>query len=103
MFLFSTSEPRDAAKPTPVVDAIRYGAAQTGTGFDYLVKTAQRESSLDPSAKAKTSSASGLFQFIDQTWLGLIKSDGAKYGLGAYASAVNERGGNYGVDDPIVA
>jgi hypothetical protein len=104
MFLFTSQEPKgdikSAAKPTPVVDAIRYGAERTGTGFDYLVKTAQRESALDPNAKAKTSSASGLFQFVDQTWLGLIKTEGDKHGLGAYAGAIFERGGTYNVDDP---
>jgi hypothetical protein len=108
MFLFTSQEPnnqikgdiKSAAKPAPVVDAIRYGAQRTGTGFDYLVKTAQRESALDPNAKAKTSSASGLFQFVDQTWLGLIKTEGDKHGLGAYAGAITERGGIYSVDDP---
>jgi hypothetical protein len=104
MFLFTTQEPqgeiKSAARPTPVVDAIRYGAERSGTGFDYLVKTAQRESALDPNAKAKTSSASGLYQFIDQTWLGLIKTEGDKHGLGAFAGAVSERGGTYAVDDP---
>src|SRR5262245_36659567 len=104
MFLFTVQEPKSeingAARPTPVLDAIRQGAARTGTGFDYLVKTAQRESALDPNAKAKTSSASGLFQFVDQTWLGLIKTEGDKHGLGAYAGAISERGGTYGVDDP---
>jgi hypothetical protein len=104
MFLFTSQEPKNeiksAARPTPVVDAIRYGAERTGTGFDYLVKTAQKESALDPNAKAKTSSASGLFQFVDQTWLGLIRTEGDKHGLGAYAGAISERGGNYSVDDP---
>lgn len=100
MFLFTTPPQRHAA-PTPVVDAIRYGADRTGTGFDYLVKTAQKESALDPTAKAKTSSAAGLFQFIEQTWLGLIKSDGEKHGLGQQSRAISERdGGGYGVDDP---
>ncbi len=103
MFLFTTqepqSQPKNAVRPPPVVDAIRYGAERTGTGFDYLVKTAQRESALDPNAKAKTSSASGLYQFIDQTWLGLMKTEGDKHGLGAYAGAISERGGTYSVDD----
>jgi hypothetical protein len=52
MFLFTTSPtPRDATRsPTaaasPVVEAIRQGAEKTGTGFDYLLATARRESSL---------------------------------------------------------
>src|SRR5207302_7901507 len=44
-----------------IVGAIRTAAQATGVGFDYLLKTAIRESSLDPNAKASTSSAVGLF------------------------------------------
>ena len=49
-----------------------------------------RESGLKPGAKAATSSASGLFQFVEQTWLGMIKDHGEKYGLGSYASAITK-------------
>jgi hypothetical protein len=54
MFLFTTpsSPVRDSAPASPVVDAIRQGAERTGTGFDYLLATAQRESALDPGARA---------------------------------------------------
>ncbi len=45
--------------------------------FDYLLKTAERESSLNPQAKAASSSATGLFQFLDTTWLQVMKSEGA--------------------------
>lgn len=104
MFLFTTPPVRDAAPATPatpVVEAIRQGAERTGTGFDYLLATAQRESALDPAAKARSSSASGLFQFIEQTWLGLVKSDGAKLGLGQHANAIQTRSdGTHVVSDP---
>ncbi|KQP04615.1 lytic transglycosylase [Methylobacterium sp. Leaf93] len=83
-----------------VVDAIRSGARSTGTEFDYLLATAKRESSLDPSAKAATSSATGLFQFIEQTWLGTMKNAGPKLGLSAYADAITARpDGTYTVQD----
>ncbi len=94
MFLFTTPpappapSPAGSGQPAPVIDAIRRGADATGAGFDYLLKTAQRESALDPAAKARTSSATGLFQFIEQTWLSLVRDEGAKYGLGDYAKAV---------------
>jgi hypothetical protein len=101
MFLFTTPPARAAAPDTPVVDAIRQGADRTGVGFDYLLSTAQRESALDPKARAKASSASGLFQFIEQTWLGLIKSEGDKAGLPDYAKAVSTKSdGTLAVDDP---
>lgn len=47
-----------------------------------------RESSLNPEAKASTSSATGLFQFIEQTWLGTMHRHGAAHGLSAYADAI---------------
>lgn len=93
MFLFTTPQQREAQPANPVVSAIRDGAAKTGAGFDYLLKTAQRESSLEPDAKAKTSSATGLFQFIEQTWLSMVKQEGARQGLSSYADAISESGG----------
>ena len=90
MFLFRTSGVSEARPASPVMDAIRQGADRTGTDFGYLVKTAQRESSLDPNARAQTSSATGLFQFIEQTWLGMVRSEGAKHGLDDAAKAITQ-------------
>ncbi|MEA1833575.1 lytic transglycosylase domain-containing protein [Methylobacterium durans] len=112
MFLFTTppASTRETA-PAPataarsagsaeVVAAIRDGAQSTGVGFDYLLATAQRESALDPSAKAGTSTATGLFQFIEQTWLGVMKNAGPNLGLGTYADAITARAdGTYTVAD----
>ncbi|PIK69069.1 lytic transglycosylase [Methylobacterium frigidaeris] len=90
-----------AASGNLVIDAIRQGAEKTGAAFDYLLSTAQRESSLNPSAKAGSSSATGLFQFIEQTWLGVMKQDGPSLGLGSYADAITARSsGGYTVSDP---
>lgn len=101
MFLFSTPPSTETAPANPVVSAIRDGAQKTGAGFDYLLKTAQRESSLEPDAKAKTSSATGLFQFIEQTWLGIVKQEGPKQGLADYANAISEgENGRLTVSDP---
>ncbi|HEY0105470.1 MAG TPA: hypothetical protein VGB91_05245 [Rhizomicrobium sp.] len=73
-----------------VMAALTRAAQATGTDFDYLLGTAMRESSLNPTARAATSSATGLFQFVDQTWLGVVKNYGAKYGLGSYADAIRQ-------------
>ncbi|MFN3673064.1 MAG: transglycosylase SLT domain-containing protein [Bosea sp. (in: a-proteobacteria)] len=101
MFLFSTPQNREAPQASPVVSAIREGAQKTGAGFDYLLKTAQRESALEPDAKAKTSSATGLFQFIEQTWLSMVKREGPRQGLGSYAEAITEtESGRLTVADP---
>lgn len=86
---------------TPSVQAIRFAAQATGVDFDYLVRTAKRESSLNPNAKARSSSAAGLFQFIEQTWLSTLKAHGAKHGYGAYANAITQTSdGRFVVNDP---
>lgn len=73
-----------------VKTALKNAAEATGVGFDMLYRMAQRESSLDPAARAKTSSAAGLFQFIDQTWLGAVKKYGAKHGMEDAAAAITQ-------------
>jgi Transglycosylase SLT domain len=81
--------------------AIRQAAQMTGADFKYLLATAQVESSLNPNAKAASSSARGLFQFTDQTWLATLKEQGPAFGYGPYAAAVSRQpGGDYAVTDP---
>jgi hypothetical protein len=83
-----------------VIACLKQASAATGADFDYLLDTATRESGLKCSAKAGTSSASGLFQFVEQTWLGLVKQHGAQYGLGSYASQITQTSdGRYKVAD----
>jgi hypothetical protein len=83
--------------------AIQKAAQSTGISFQYLLTTAQIESGLNPQAQAPTSSAKGLYQFVDQTWLGTLKQDGPALGLGQYASAISQTaGGHYTVADPTM-
>lgn len=85
-----------------VAGAIRQAARSTGASFDYLLATAKLESNLNPSAQASTSSAKGLFQFIEQTWLSTMKSAGPGLGYSGYADAIsyNANSGRYEVSDP---
>lgn len=86
-----------------VTAAIRSASQQTGISFDYLLKTAYRESALNPKAAASTSSARGLFQFIDTTWLQTVKQDGPAFGLQAQADQIERTAdGHYFVRDPKV-
>ena len=86
---------------TAVTSAIRTAAQATGTSFNYLLATARIESDLNPSLTMKSSSAAGLFQFIDQTWLGTLKQAGPAFGYGDYANAISRNAsGHYSVDDP---
>jgi len=71
-----------------VLSAIKSASDRTGVDFTYLVNKAAQESSLNPTAKAAGSSATGLYQFIDQTWLKTIKENGADYGLSEAADKI---------------
>lgn len=83
-----------------VRSAIGRAAQRTGVDFSYLLNQAKSESGLNPNARATTSSASGLFQFIDQSWLGVVKQHGAKHGLGWAADAIERTaGGRWTVND----
>jgi hypothetical protein len=71
-----------------VESAIQRASEATGVDFSFLLGTAKRESGLRPGAKAPTSSAAGLFQFVEQTWLSTLKRHGAKYGYARYADLI---------------
>src|SRR5665213_668461 len=95
------AEAAGAADRLSIVAALQKAATATGSDFHYLLGTAMRESSLRPQAQSSTSSAAGLFQFVEQTWLGLVKEHGAKYGLGSMAGAITkDSAGHYRVADP---
>src|SRR5262252_5405258 len=86
-----------------VAGAIKQAAGSSGTSFEYLLATAKMESDFNPTAGASTSSAHGLFQFIDQTWLGTVKEAGAQLGYGSYADAITRTSsGGYSVADPTM-
>ncbi len=84
-----------------IAGAVKQAADNTGTSFQYLQTTAKMESDFNPKATAPTSSASGLFQFIQQTWLGTVKEAGNLLGYGKYADAISKSSsGSYSVSDP---
>jgi transglycosylase-like protein with SLT domain len=84
-----------------IAGAIKQAANTTGTSFEYLLTTAKMESDFNPRAAASTSSARGLYQFIDQTWLGTVKEAGPQLGYGKYADAITRSpAGYYSVTDP---
>jgi hypothetical protein len=89
--------------PQPLAYAIDSAGDKSDVDFDYLLNTAIRESSLDPRAKAQTSSATGLFQFLDSTWLQVMKQEGPRLGYQAYANAIQtDSDGDYFIDDKAV-
>jgi hypothetical protein len=85
-----------------VASAIRSAARSTGASFEYLLTAARIESNLNPAARATTSSAKGLYQFLDQTWLATLKQAGPAHGYGRYADAISlTADGRYEVADPV--
>jgi hypothetical protein len=86
--------------PQPLAYAIDSAGDKSDVDFDYLLQTAIRESSLNPKARAGTSSATGLFQFLDSTWLMVMKQEGPRLGYKAYADAIKtDKDGDYFIAD----
>ncbi|HUZ32352.1 MAG TPA: transglycosylase SLT domain-containing protein [Xanthobacteraceae bacterium] len=93
-------DPSNSSALAGVASAIRQASQSTGASFNYLLATAQVESGLNPNAGAATSSARGLFQFIEQTWLATIKQAGSALGYSRYADAISQTApGKYEVSD----
>jgi hypothetical protein len=67
--------------------AIQQASAATGISFNYLVAQAEQESGFRADARAATSSAAGLYQFTESTWLRMIREHGGKHGVGELARA----------------
>ena len=87
----------------PLERAIRDAAHSTGASFEYLLTAARMESNLNPAAQATTSSAKGLYQFIDQSWLATLKTAGPAHGYGQDADAITQTAdGRYEVADPTM-
>lgn len=85
--------------PPNVREALQRAADSTGVDFGLLAETARRESSYNATAKAGTSSATGLFQFIESTWLDMVRKHGAAHGVGALAARIDVSGGRPRVSD----
>ena len=68
---------------------LKVASAKSGVSFQYLVAKAAQESSLKTDAAATTSSAEGLFQFTQGTWLDMMHRFGRHYGYGDLASKIS--------------
>lgn len=101
-YLNAPAQPaRGRVEGTPQA-AIAEAARRTGTDFGYLLAQAQIESGLNPTAQARSSSASGLFQFIDQTWLATLDRHGGELGYGALADAIETTDGRARITNPAM-
>lgn len=79
-----------------LVETVIKGAHAVQTDPVLLMAIADKESSFLSEVRARTSSATGLFQFIEKTWLQVVREFGAKHGLAKEAQAISW------VDDQLV-
>jgi hypothetical protein len=73
------------AKTLAMIDE---ASAKVGAPARLMRAMAGLESSLDAKAKSSSSTATGLYQFIEETWLSKVQSHGHKYGLGHLAKQI---------------
>ena len=98
----------DAARldiSSEVLAAIQLGHMRTGVAFSYLAELASVESRFDPTTRSASSSATGLYQFTEDTWLQVLRAHGEKYGLADYVAQIEyvpngSGGGRLVVGDP---
>jgi hypothetical protein len=91
-FALPRAEHRTAEIDPAIVQGIRQASRATHVDFGYLMAQAAQESSFQPDAKARSSSATGLYQFIDSTWLDMVRRHGAQYGIADLAAQVTVDG-----------
>jgi hypothetical protein len=85
-----------------VLSSIKLASRQTGVDFGYLMAQAAQESSFQPNAQATTSNATGLYQFLESTWLNMVKQHGADHGLAGLAQKISTgSNGQLTVSDPV--
>src|SRR4051794_10710964 len=85
--------------PRWLAETVVRAAQVTGVDPAYLMALADKESSLLLDNKARTSSAEGLFQFVEGTWLEVLRRYGPKHGYAAEAEAIQVVQGRSKVSD----
>ena len=93
----------DYDAPTLASGPVRMAADQSGADFGYMMELARAESSFSHTAKATTSSATGLYQFIEGTWGYMIQTYGGKHGLGDFAGQVENYKDDLGRDQSRIS
>jgi hypothetical protein len=92
---------RAPRRPASWDRTIAAAAAAAGVDGAFLRRIAGRESQFNPYARASGTTARGMFQFVDQTWLASVSKWGARHGLGTEARLIGiDRRGRAFVADP---
>lgn len=83
--------PSRVRRAAPAIQtAIDNASSAGGVSRDYMTALAQRESNFNPTAKAGTSTATGLYQFTERTWLNTLAKHGAELGMPDAAQRVQQ-------------
>lgn len=90
----------DRRVPRWLIETILYAAEVTETDPVYLMALADKESGFSWKVKARTSSASGMFQFLTGTWFEMIRDFGPSHNLQVEADTIEVRNGKLFVRDP---
>lgn len=95
---------RRFATASDVSNQVLISDAAQDQGVDpaYMLGLARRESGFDTFARAKASSAGGLFQFTRGTWLCNMRLYGAELGIADASTIFRGRDGRCSVADPAV-
>lgn len=72
-----------------VLEAVREAVEATKLDPVLLLTLARAESSFDPSARNRLSTARGLLQFTRDAWLETVRQFGPRHGLSGYADAIS--------------
>lgn len=88
--------------PSEFVEAVRSASRIAGIRFSSLMAQLAQESGFRTDARNPGSSATGPAQFLEATWLTMIRRYGAAYGLGHAARAITTATGRPDIPDPLL-
>ena len=100
----SQSTVQTARAPTmeAFTENARSAARISNVSFADVMAKAAQESNFNVNSRTSTSSAAGPFQFVEHTWLDMLKRHGAAYGLGKEAAQIKTHNGVASVSDPAL-
>ena len=78
----------DMRVPRWLAETVVRAAQVTNVDPAYMMALADKESSLLPDTKNRASSAEGLFQFLESTWLEVFRRYGSNHGYASEAEAI---------------
>ncbi len=92
----------DQPSPTTVADAVRAASRIAGVSAKTLLAQLAHESAFRHDARNAASSAAGPAQFLEGTWLDMIRRHGAAAGLASEAAQITTINGRPDIADPAV-